>query len=336
MFKRGYLKLAAGLLVLCLAGCSIEGVSGGKDNGEIAGNVRADSDNSNINNDKYEINPEEGKDMIEKDKPVPFSYIPNQKDAEDEREIVCWGDSMTEGYGSTEGAVERDGVVYDISGLSYPEMLAGLTGLHTFNFGVSGANSLEICMMQGAYPMNTENMEKITADGRNSRIRASVVKEGKDHLGDILILEIGSNGGWEDDYQVLIDQYRAMIEHSGCEDYIIVGDTDDMGNSASSKVVEEEEAFYTEENGYKAIYETSWDKALEDAFGEHFINMRAYILQNGMDMCHLTPSEEEEYQLSAGMIPDQLRSDWTHFTCYGYYVQAVGIYEKGVELRYWK
>ncbi len=331
MLKRGLLRIISGILILSLVGCSVEKLSNGVNNGETTGNISGDTAG---NESDYEVKEEEK--MIEKDKPVPFSYVPNQREDGDEREIVCWGDSMTEGYGSTDGEVERDGVVYDISGLSYPEMLAALTGLHTFNFGVSGANSLEICMMQGAYPMNTENMEKITADGRSSRIRPSVVKEGKDHPGDILILEIGSNGGWDDDYQVLIDQYRAMVEHSGCENYIIVGDTDDMGNSASTKVVAEEDASYSEETGYKAIYETSWDKALEEAFGEHFINMRAYILQNGMEMCHLIPSDEEEYQLSAGMIPDQLRSDWTHFTCYGYYVQAVGIYEKGIELGYWE
>ena len=32
-----------------------------------------------------------------------------------------------------------------------------------------------------------------------------------DHSGDILILEIGSNGGWENDYKTLILQYDAMI-----------------------------------------------------------------------------------------------------------------------------
>ncbi|MBQ1326569.1 MAG: SGNH/GDSL hydrolase family protein [Eubacterium sp.] len=327
MLKRGYVKLVMALMALSLAGCTPRD----KITGEIADSLTE----AKKLPEEYEDENEE-KEMIKKDNPIPFSYIPNEKEDGDEREIVCWGDSMTEGYGSTDGTVERNGIVYDISGLSYPEMLADLTGLHTFNFGVSGANSLEICMMQGAYPIDEENLQKITADGRSNRMRLSYVKEGREHPGDILILEIGSNGGWDDDYQVLIDQYKAMIEHSGCENYIVVGDTDDMGNSASTKVVEEEEASYSEENGYEAIYETSWDKALKEAFGEHFINIRAYILQNGMEMCHLTPTVEEEYQLSAGMIPDQLRSDWTHFTCYGYYVQAVGIYEKGVELGYWK
>ena len=47
---------------------------------------------------------------------------------------------------------------------------------------------------------------------------------------DILILEIGSNGGWEN-YRQLISQYDAMIQNSGCDYYIIVGDTDDPGTS---------------------------------------------------------------------------------------------------------
>ena len=52
-----------------------------------------------------------------------------------------------------------------------------------------------------------------------------------DHSGDILILEIGSNGGWENDYKTLILQYDAMIQEFGCKYYIVVGDTDDPGTS---------------------------------------------------------------------------------------------------------
>ncbi len=49
---------------------------------------------------------------------------------------------------------------------------------------------------------------------------------------DILILEMGSNGGWENDYQQLILQYDNIILNSGCKYYIIVGDTDDPADSA--------------------------------------------------------------------------------------------------------
>ena len=36
-----------------------------------------------------------------------------------------------------------------------------------------------------------------------------------------------------------------------------------------------------------------------------------------------------------GNISEQLRYDWTHFNCYGYYSKGIGVYKKGVELGYW-
>ena len=48
-------------------------------------------------------------------------------------------------------------------------------------------------------------------------------KAAKDHSQkDILILEIGSNGGWGSDYQTLILQYDNIIINSGCDYYIII------------------------------------------------------------------------------------------------------------------
>lgn len=44
---------------------------------------------------------------------------------------------------------------------------------------------------------------------------------------DILVLEIGSNAGWYNDYDELIAQYDSILEGTGCKYYIIVGDTDD-------------------------------------------------------------------------------------------------------------
>lgn len=299
---------------------------------------------------------------LEIDEAIPFSYLMNNADENDNREIVCWGDSMTAGNGSADGQVAIRGVVYDISGLSYPEILEGLTGLKTYNFGIPGATSEEIAIMQGALtvPQSAEFVKamKTVNDGskpagfdytgpREQYIKQEFIDEGKKHPGDILILEIGSNGGWYNDYSILVGQYRAMIEHSGCEDYIIIGDTDDPQCSADVNVRAQAEFFESVQNKindgsirkdvfYNYISETIWDMALEAEFGDHFINMRRYILEKGMLLCGLYPTVEEEEELKLGIIPDSLRSDWTHFSSYGYYVQAVAVYEKGIELGYWK
>lgn len=140
---------------------------------------------------------------------------------------------------------------------------------------------------------------------------------------DILILEIGSNGGWDSNYDELIEQYDAMIQSADCKYYIIVGDTDDPQLSADSN---------KEETG---TGETPWERALRNAYGEHFLNLRMYMIQNGLSDCGLEATQEDLDGYEEGMISQQLRSDWTHFNAYGYYSKALAIYEKGKALGYW-
>lgn len=140
---------------------------------------------------------------------------------------------------------------------------------------------------------------------------------------DILILEIGSNGGWDSNYDELIEQYDAMIQSADCKYYIIVGDTDDPQLSADSN---------KEETG---TGETPWERALRNAYGEHFLNLRMYMIQNGLSDCGLEATQEDLDGYEEGMISQQLRSDWTHFNAYGYYSKALAIYEKGRALGYW-
>ena len=157
-------------------------------------------------------------------------------------------------------------------------------------------------------------------------------KVAKDHSEkDILILEIGSNGGWGSDYQTLILQYDNIILNSGCDYYIIVGDTDDPGTS----IGDNNQGEYNEDGSYIGIGDTSWEAALREAYGAHFFNTRTYIIQNGLSLCGLSTTTQDLENFKRGNISKQLRYDWTHFNAYGYYVKGVGIYEKGKELRYW-
>lgn len=296
---------------------------------------------------------------------------------DDTREIVCWGDSMTQGVGADTDADAlvslADGELYDTSAQSYPQVLSQLTGLDTYNFGVAGATSEEIAVMQGGLPWTeievaddgdepedptedatAENDDLAPDDGNESEAEAAaaaddeggddeadeqgeqvishidpeVAEEGEERTGDILVLEIGSNGGWDDDYQVLISQYRAMIDRSGCEDYLILGDTDDPGTS----VGDTSQVPFTEDY---APRETSWEAALREAFGDHFINMRVFLIKHGLEISGLTPTAEDVANARLGCISKQLRSDWTHLNAHGYFAKAVAVYQRGVKLGYW-
>lgn len=241
--------------------------------------------------------------------------------ANSNREVVCWGDSMTEGLGAGFALIVSDGGIYKASDKAYPEILQDLTGLTTYNFGVAGATSKTIAAMQGGLDLNLNSLN-LSSDAWEK------VNLGAKHPGDVLILEIGSNGGWNNDYNELIAQYRAMISHSSCKDYLIIGDTDDPGTSIGDR---KQEPFKKGEGPGV----TDWEKALEKEFGRRFINMRVYLIENGLNICGLARANEDNVDASYGRIPHRLRSDWTHLSSYGYYAEAYGIYERGLELGYW-
>lgn len=229
-----------------------------------------------------------------------------------DKPVVCWGDSMTKGSGAK---------------FSYPMILESLTKRKTYNFGVSGATSEEIAIMAGGLaPLKPLDSYR--------RINMDFMEEYSKLRPDILILEIGSNGGWNGDYKILIEQYKSIIEQAGCEKYIIVGDTDDPINSADPKVRE-----LAKNSGKSAINsktgETSWDEALKNEFGDHFFNTRLYILKNGHKMLKWKSTSFERAEARRGNLSPRIRFDWTHFNNAGYYVKAIGIYEKGKNLGYW-
>jgi len=138
---------------------------------------------------------------------------------------------------------------------------------------------------------------------------------------DILVLEMGNNNGWEEgfgddrspSYDVLIAQYDAMIEYSTCKYFIIVGDTDGSQEERNS-----------------------WDVALKQAYGDHYINMREYLVTNGLTDCGLVATSVDLEMSQLGEVPDSLKSDWSHLNSYGYYSKGKAIYAKGVQLGYWK
>lgn len=152
-----------------------------------------------------------------------------------------------------------------------------------------------------------------------------------DHQDDILILEIGSNGGWDSDYRQLIAQYDSIINNSGCKYYIIVGDTDDPGTS----IGDNNQTEFDDSGSYVGVGDTSWEAALREAYGEHFFNTRVYLIKNGLSICGLSTTRQDLDNYVKGDISIQLRADWTHFNAYGYYAKAQGIYEKGRSLGYW-
>lgn len=161
---------------------------------------------------------------------------------------------------------------------------------------------------------------------KNSQVVTQAAHDIADTSSDVLVMQMGSNGGW-DDYEMLISQYKAMIANSGTQCYIIIGDTDNPDESIDGD--------YYSSSSDVGLNDTYWEAALREAFGEHFINMRTYMLENAMEIAGLEPTEEDAYNLANSMMPESIKSDYTHMNAYGYYVIGAGVYEKGSELGYW-
>jgi hypothetical protein len=246
---------------------------------------------------------------------------------------------LTKGYAAYDNSTDNSVVIYESETDTYSRQRADIkaesekgtessTVIRETESQTSGEKPTEIPTEKPTEkPAETSGVEKVTiSGGTQAMTRASQERSAK----DILILEMGSNGGWENDYQQLILQYDDIILNSGCKYYIVLGDTDDPADSADANQGE-----YGEDGNYVGIGDTAWEAALREAYGEHFFNTRTYMIQNGLTDCGLDTTTDDLENFKKGNISEQLRYDWTHFNCYGYYSKGIGVYKKGVELGYW-
>ena len=202
-------------------------------------------------------------------------------------EINCWGDSMTEGYGS--------------DGLTYPDVLGQLTGMTVRNLGVGGEDSREILKRSIAFGSQKE---------------------------DILVIQMGDNGGWRD-IDELIRQYQKLIKKAGTDRYIIISSTDDS---------DDPEQIWSSITDPAGSQTTTYEEKLVEAFGDHVFNGRLYLVEHGLEINGLEETAEDRARAREGNISLQLRNpeeDNTHVNEAGYIAMAHGVYEKGKELGYW-
>ena len=281
-------------------------------------------------------------------------------------QIDCWGDSLTAGAGG--------------NGTTYPSILSSLLGnnYEVTNYGVGGENSITIAGRQGGIPYIVENDFNIPADtspvsisitslnheeikpllqgdiGINNVIIGGI--EGKlsysegnyyfqrEEAGEIvpvnsgeeivtqasrnnqnhtLIIWMGQNGGFNNDANTLIEQYHSMIEKNGNDNYIIIGIP--TGTADSRQTLED---------------------AMQTEFGNHYINIRAYMTQGvyeedvliscqGLIDANLEPLSGDLELIKQGTIPQALRNDNTHGNSAYYIIVAQQVYKRGIELRYW-
>lgn len=247
--------------------------------------------------------------------------------------IVCWGDSLTYGQGG--------------NGVTYPSVLEEKLNLEVINYGIQGETARQIAIRMGVLPMTTGAFE-IPADttpaeitlwqggedpimmrlgdcainpckingvegtvsyrvednkyyfvrsqaGEAVQVEADTLVEtyaSQDKKSsDIVVLFAGTNlPPDKNTVGELIDMEKKMLEYLGTDKYIVIGLT-------SKKLIPDIEPI---------------NEALSEAFGEHFLDIRKYLLENGLKDAGIEPTKKDKKNIKKGEIPSSIRVDEVH------------------------
>ena len=70
------------------------------------------------------------------------------------------------------------------------------------------------------------------------------------------------------------------------------------------------------------------NQALKEAFGTHFLDIRSYLLTQGLKDAGITPTSQDLFDIENGEIPSSLRVDVVHGTADFYTILGEQLYEK--------
>jgi len=121
--------------------------------------------------------------------------------------------------------------------------------------------------------------------------------------GEIMIIFMGQNGGYDNNLDTLVSMHRKMIDHFKGKEYVVLGLS--TGSAAS-----------------RADYEA----AMKAAFGRRFISLREYLAgpiydeSNNIVSCYgladqnITPDATSLSEIATGTVPHQCLMDGIHYT----------------------
>lgn len=292
--------------------------------------------------------------------------------AQKEENVACTGDSLTYGYGASPGSTDYPTVltklcgktVYNlgVSGESTDEILARqggfpaiinpviipadtsnveITFIGTVNIGGGNTTLLRKDSGKLVNPVIIDGVEgNISAsnnkyyftrlkDGTAHEVKRPqyvITKEMREHKDDIQIIFMGTNGGWmitADDAETrikkLTSQIDMMIDYNTSKKYIIIG----------------MHYFYSWVL-YNGLTKEKLENAMLLKYGNHYINLRKYMIEYGLTDAGITPTEGDTTAISNGEVPPSLLySDGIHGNDSFYNILANLVNKKGKELGYW-
>lgn len=193
------------------------------------------------------------------------------------RGVVCWGDSLTNS--------------------SYPDLMRSYVQTDVYS---------ALPVVKNGYP------------GMDSAyIMEQVQTYGAAYQDYIFVIWVGTNGGWDEDPDVLISQINTMLSMQSAKAqnrYLVVGITN-----------------RTSETGPEV------ESALEAAYGNKFLNMREYMSQRAIYDAGISPTADDLVLMNVGRVPYSLLNNdgsMIHFNEKGYEMAAKKIYQTMTDLGY--
>lgn len=139
------------------------------------------------------------------------------------------------------------------------------------------------------------------------------IPDGRNRLGDILIMWWGQNDGGSDASRVIARQQATIEEMTALNKrWLVVG-------------------LPSGDDSLRA----GMDQQFIDAFGRRFVNVRKHLATvAALDARGITPSQTDLDQIALGRVPESLRADGTHFNDDGYILTAELIHQRLTELKF--
>ena len=142
-------------------------------------------------------------------------------------------------------------------------------------------------------------------------VKFASINAAKTNYCDVYLM--GANGGWNDDPNTLVSQFKQMIDYRGNDNYLVV----------------------------IPYWRTDCNDALKAAFGDKAIDFAAYAKNKGLAAMNITPSKADSQAMYKGLLPNCLTLNGTsvkqdvHLNQNGYRMLATAVYETGRDLGYW-
>ena len=180
--------------------------------------------------------------------------------------------------------------------------------------GISGIVTIEqesyISQEYTYYFNRTESGAPVNVE--DSTIMTTAAASSTDTQNYIPIVFMGQNGGWNENPEELITQIKSILNMDKWNNkYLVLGLTSGTAESRADLELE-----------------------MTSEFGDRYINLREYIVKNGLEQQGLDATAEDMNAIKEGAIPPSLLKDEVHFNSSGYKVIGQAVYERMIKLGY--